>query len=115
MTTIAYRDGVMAADTMATWDSGRRDEATKLFRICDCVVGVAGNLFFARRWLEWFAGDREDEFDPGPFSFDEDEFGALILSPQGLLLVGQYAEILPVESAFYAIGSGADAALGGPG
>lgn len=114
MTTIAYRDGVMAADT-ASWDScgiffGR---SRKIYRLADGrVLGTAGSKSMALRVVAWLNGsaDRPTPNDERP----TDRFAGIIADCDGRIFYMD-ASLEPSElldCKFTAIGSGRELALG---
>lgn len=114
MTTIAYRDGVMAADT-ASWDSngvyfGR---LRKLTRLDDGrVLGGCGSASMVLRVVNWLngGGDKPVPDDEKP----ADRFQAIIAAPSGLVVYvdPSLTEIECHPGEFTAIGSGREVALG---
>lgn len=58
MTTIAYRNGVMAADSLITSHGSRHGYAQKIFRIDGCLVGLSGECPASMRFLEHFDFDK---------------------------------------------------------
>lgn len=109
MTTIAYRDGVMAADTLASSD-GIPCRCTKLFRLDDGrVVGFAGNVEASRLFLEWL---RIGGNKPSLTDADRKSFHALVMHPDGHVDEWETDRVgVTLEDPFYAIGSGRMAAL----
>jgi ATP-dependent protease HslVU (ClpYQ) peptidase subunit len=109
MTTIAYRDGVVAADTQMS-ESGCAYRTSKLHRIAGDIVAVSGEMYPAQRFLDWYA-HREMTLD---FS-DDHQFECLIATAGGqVFTVDRNMAFLPVRlfrGGFYAIGSGRDFAL----
>lgn len=105
MTTIAYRDGVMAADTQETSDC-LKQRAPKMVRLpCGGVAGGAGYVIPLKKALTWLA---KPKGQPPKLK------GAQILVAYADGRVGYYAdkewtfcEVHPP----YAIGSGAQAAM----
>lgn len=117
MTTIAYRDGVMAADSCVTVESEAaghiKGHCVKLFRKGGAIIGLQGESSPGMFFLEWF-GTRK----PAPAVLQESEadFCALVLDKRGKLY--EYDKwcnadpvILTKSRPFHAIGSGSKAAL----
>jgi ATP-dependent HslUV protease subunit HslV len=109
MTTIAYREGVIAGDTNVhssgtlvgtMWKIGRRADGA--------LIGAAGAASHIRAWLEWF---QEGEGGIRP-QVKENEAQAVIVRPNGQIEwhddVGHHC----IEASFFAIGSGRDIAIG---
>jgi len=114
MTTIAYRDGTLAADTCVTCSSGRRLPGTHS-KICSnehgWLFGAAGTIADIARLRQWFStytGDKRLKGPPGG-SYD-----ALLISPKGACLYLELGAIwdAPTDAPFHAVGSGAALAIG---
>lgn len=106
MTTVAYKDGVMAADSQATCDFHTR--VRKIRRMQDgTLIGGCGSTKACHAVLEWLAAGQEGK--PPKMA------GAwfIVVPPNGKVY---YAEEqwppFPVNSSFGAIGSGASVAVG---
>lgn len=122
MTTICYRDGVMAADTRVTVDShhggARVFRCEKLYRVrvrngkreVPAIVGLAGGAFDGLAFLDWLVGT--DPEPPQRLIEGEADFSALVLNQHGLFEYDKWCRPERVLEKFYAIGSGAKAALG---
>lgn len=120
MTTIAYRAGILAADSWATYSSeaggSRRHICTKLYRKTvgegkkahDVIIGTAGETSPALAFLDWFGSGR-----PIPEVLLQlgGDFSCLVLTPEGLFEADVYCRLDRVQEEFFAIGSGAKAAL----
>lgn len=114
MTTIAYRDGVLAADSRAySGDKTPIGSKTKIHRLADgSLLGVStrdvGGDAVIRAWVE--AGC------PAPQSGDlrPSEFDALRIMPTGEVYYacGNLAWTGPLSAEYFAIGSGDQFALG---
>ena len=119
MTTAAFRDGVLAADSQATTDDGVRTRYEKLVRLRSVVSPIRGEVLLAcagdvypallfRDWLETGAG-------PGLHDRGVDrleDFEALIVHKSGLYTANRLCRIDRVLETFWAIGSGRAIALG---
>ena len=113
MTTIAYRDGVMAADTGSNFD-GLKSEARKIFRVGDALLGGAGNFVDFIVFKQWWqtGSDLKDLPEFRQYgSNDGPNFTALVASPAGLTWWSQHFQPEDLMVEFWAIGSGAMAAL----
>lgn len=110
MTTVCYRDGVLAADSLVTLgDTKIHGHMRKLRRVHDNLIGVAGGVAECDEFLSWCkAGGYTTETDP-PLG----EYRALVVQPNGKVLEFEQGKCLPRMSntKFYAIGSGAPYAL----
>jgi hypothetical protein len=109
MTAIAYRDGVMAADTMETIDVNvKRLDSQKVSKYRGHLIGISGeacpeNVAFAK-W--YFGGERK----PWPEHFS---FTALVVNPDGAIEIwDKTANKLVINDEFWAVGSGMEFCLG---
>lgn len=112
MTTVAYRDGVMAADTAATWDMGGnyRTRSVKIYRSRGCLIGICGDYYAAQMFVDWFEENEEGENRPA--SSEAGDFLAMVAYPNGrLYTVNCFYTLVEEDSNFFAIGSGAAYAL----
>ena len=118
MTTIAYRNGLMAADSRMTTedDSGCRIfKCEKLYRIetprfGEAIVGLAGETYSGLIFLDWLKADNAD--GPENLLIGDADFTGLVLTKRGLYEYDKWCRGERVLDRFYAIGSGAKAALG---
>ncbi len=109
MTTIAYRDGVLAGDTRVTRGGYiMPGHFRKIGRSpAGDLVGIAGNCAKADGFLSAIVNGSADPTAP------EDGVTALVISPDGQITVHEAAGRFDVTgAAFWAIGSGTSAALG---
>ncbi len=106
MTTIVCNRSGMAADKRIS--GGAMFRSTKIFSINGSLIGIAGNVEQALRFVEWRRTPEQK-----PIFNDSSEFQALELSPEGKLIWwGAELVGIPIEDDFYAIGSGSHLALG---
>lgn len=107
MTTVAWRAGVLAADTQLTTD-GLRSRGQKLFRLPDGrAAAFAGDVSPARRFLDSLTSDK-------PFRLGKKEsFTVVVMTQDGKLYESENGgPLIRVEDRFYATGSGMEIALG---
>lgn len=120
MTTIAYRDGIIAADSWATYGeegSARRHTCKKLFRKTvtqgkksfDVIIATAGESSPGMVFVDWYGTGKPV---PDLFLHIGGDFTCLVLTPQGLFEYDVYCRGEQVMDDFYAVGSGAKVALG---
>jgi hypothetical protein len=107
MTTIFAdaKTGVMVCDTKCTSDT-EWFPMTKVFRVGDELIGLAGNVREATSWLRWYAEGKKSARPRG------DGFAALILRKDGLFAVSSDGFEMLIERGFYGIGSGGGIAVG---
>lgn len=118
MTTIVYRDGILAADSQVTQDSeaggSRKFKCEKLYRKttskgAEAIIALAGESTPGLVFLDWYGTDRK----PSRLLIESGaDFTALVLRRDGLWEYDCWCRGERVADAFYAIGSGAKAALG---
>lgn len=112
MTIIAYRDGVIAADTLVTHHGSRVAHTQKIFRVNGWLIGASGTLGAVRPAMAWVL-DGADLSRPIDFGKVEDA-AATFVSPEGVRYYVDTGNPFLVEevSPFTAMGSGADVARG---
>ena len=112
MTTIAYRNGIMASDSMASEeDYLQKVDCQKIWKIKDTLIGTAKGSYAGLVFIEWFKGkvpkDKMDWLDQG------DDFETLVVDTKGTILT--YNRYLVPDrhgqKEFWAIGSGAKCAM----
>lgn len=111
MTAIAYRDGVMAADT-AVWHHGTIPyHIKKIDRINGMLVAATGRTGLVLRFKEWVRNGMEGEFDRNDAG--EDGFHGIIVLPSEIVL---HVEIMGPAAAykapFYVLGAAHELMLG---
>lgn len=118
MTTIAYKDGVMASDSRCTYDDWTLGKCVKLYRAKskvdpvkgDVVVGTAGHSSAALLFLDWLeVGGEPRLHDRGVNEMTE--FECLIMHKSGLWIADRLCRLELLEEEFWAAGSGRQAAL----
>jgi ATP-dependent protease HslVU (ClpYQ) peptidase subunit len=114
MTTVAYRDGVMAADSAGEW-SGIRSRATKIHRVNGVLIGGSGNVTDIQTFIRWFEAGADQankpEFRQYRGADDAPEFEILIADHDGLTWWSEAFQPDRVEDDFWAIGTGRAAAM----
>lgn len=110
MTTIAYRDGVLAADTLCCFGNSRDGFATKAVKRGPYLAAASGAVAAMGRFLDWVRGGLQGEPPPMPDG-DHTTFG-IIVCPDGSCLTFGPSGWERTKADTYAIGSGADYAQG---
>lgn len=120
MTTIAYRDGILAADRLAQLDGAVSGLVTKVqVPVADGIyraVGIAGTLAELQRVMWW--ANTENEFGDTPQALPPPKLSAgtvaLLIDASGD--VGYLEEdaeaLITIDAPFHARGSGREFALG---
>lgn len=105
MTVIAFKDGTMAADTLASID-GIHSQETKMQRVGECLVGMSGDVPSWQSIVEWFAYDQRSD------RFKDYDFNLMIVTPNGRIFTADQRGILDeIPEKHWAIGCGAQAAI----
>ena len=107
MTTIAYRDGLMAADSHVNGDGIRQGSITKIGRnSAGDLIGVCGSASLVQKLLSAFAsGDESHEIKEG-------QGEALIARATGTIEFWDYHGHYQLGARYAATGSGFQIALG---
>lgn len=116
MTIIAATLAGMAGDRIISWSSNVDFNTTKIHRVGDRIIGLAGDFESALLFLEWRRKSLERPKVPiARPSIDEKEadhdFDALELGPDGLWLWGKRLVPIQVLENCYAIGNGSEIAI----
>jgi hypothetical protein len=117
VTTIAYRRGVLAADSLACTET-QKSLCQKLYRRIvtigglsqEVIIATAGESSPGLRFLDWYCGEREST--PEIFVTGDAEFNVLVLTRDGLFEYDAWCRGEKIIDDVYAIGSGAAAAMG---
>lgn len=112
MTTIAYRAGVLAGDTLASRGlTAYRMAMTKVSQGLDGRMGAAcGSASFCEAWKAWITGQSDER--PEPRSEGDECDTGLLVRPDGRVEIHEAGGFWVFEGEYYAVGSGRDQALG---
>jgi len=108
MTAIAYRDGVLAADSMAVFNEHIKElNETKAVKEQGHLIAIAGeNCPRNDVFIKWYWGGRKKPL--AKYKFD-----ALVVTPDGIAKCwDQTGEWQPITGPYFAIGSGAETCMG---
>lgn len=110
MTTIAYRNGVLAGDSQAT--DSQLWRTSKIARVNtsagQLLVGWSGDVHAALVFVEWLKNDKSRKPDIG-----NEDFAAIVVATTGRVTIWTQSLIgWRPEGKFFAIGSGSSAAMG---
>jgi len=113
MTTIAYRFNILAADSQISVDTegggSRKFKCEKLYNKDGAIIALAGDSTSGLIFLDWYGTGKR----PSSRLIDGDaDFTALVLRRDGLFEYDKWCRGDKILEEFYAIGSGAKAALG---
>ena len=112
MTTIAYKDGVLAADSGLCGGGCMVGTVDKIARnSCGDLAGAAGDAAYHAQFIAWFL--KAEEGDPPVAVESEDSFDrGIIFRRTGQIEVFEPRGRFPISAPYYAIGSGRAEALG---
>lgn len=118
MTTIAYRDGVMAADTqMTSSESTRMGHCTKVWKIKGYLVGFAGTQRLVREAKDFLENNLKsgEPLPRIPFFAQEEKdqstngvWGFVVCPQRGIFRYEERGLPWEVEADYIAVGSGSD-------
>jgi len=110
LSTVVYRNGVLAADRQVTSDTVILGQVRKIFAAPGCLVGITGAYGDAMAFVAW----AKDGFDPKKRPDTTRDVEAVIVKPDGAFVVRgspNWTEET-IGSDFYASGSGSHIAMG---
>lgn len=113
MTCVAVRAGIMAADTQSTF-SNMKSIVPKLARFPDMIIGGAGTVTDRNVLIEWYV-QGANRSDPPRFTVygEKPDVNLLVLYRDGTVrYVDHWLNNREIKEAFFAIGSGCEAAMG---
>lgn len=120
MTVIAYKDGVIAADSRQTVETEaggiRMSTCQKLFlkRVVldgieqDVIIATAGEGFPGLLFVDWFGSGKEP---PEAFVHGDADFTCLVVTKGGLFEYDKWCRGEKILDPFYAVGCGAKGAM----
>jgi ATP-dependent protease HslVU (ClpYQ) peptidase subunit len=110
MTIIAYRDGIMAADSAVFDGDTYAGEVRKIHRLPDgSLLGTAGALAMAKIAADWLSGPMEGS---PPDLREGSLYGILVRSNGDVFSIDRNLIPMRFKARFYAEGSGCSVALG---
>lgn len=106
MTTVAFRDGIIAADTLMTASETRCGYCTKIMRVGRLVIGFCGTLSNFEKFRCWIK-------DGALGAFKSDGGNVFIVPPTGPAVIwGDSDSPWREDAEFWAIGTGEKLAMG---
>lgn len=111
MTVVAYRDGVLAADTLVTSNGGgtRRAETVKIVKRGEVLGAAVGEFMASRRFLDWVRSGLEGDC-PDLGEGESDAHGYIF--HRGRILTFTPKGRNTLDAPFWAAGSGFEFAMG---
>lgn len=109
MTTVAFKDGVMASDSRYSETAVGVTRGPKIFRKKvgkkEVLIGISGDVFAAMLFVDWY-GTNNTDLHKTLTGMVDDGFTALVWDGKRLLEANRYCRPTEVDEAYYAIGSG---------
>jgi ATP-dependent protease HslVU (ClpYQ) peptidase subunit len=96
----------MACDSLTDHGNIRLLIDSKIVRVRNELIGMTGLREGSILFVEWYKGDRKQRPE---FKID---FSVLILNEKGIFLYHEHFVCIKVKHVFYALGTGAEVALG---
>jgi hypothetical protein len=112
VTCIAIRGRVIAADSQLTVDESLKYDCDKLFKVRDGIIGFVGATAPGMELLHHLQKHSCLEPIAGVDEYHRADFGALLLTKHGVYLYDESLSPDKVRGKFFALGTGALAALG---
>lgn len=113
MTTIAYRDGICAADTGTTQGGSQFSHTTKIARnTVGDIAAASGETGFCYAFKNWFIDGENGEPPKIERADDHDRGCGVIFRASGEIIRFESSGMFKQRAPFYALGSGRNEALG---
>ena len=112
MTTIAFRDGVLAADTLISYSTYTNGNRSKIVRCGDYQVGLAGLAWIKEPFEKWVSDGCDPELVPQAVLDNESAFAVLLMDDSGKAYDYAKGYLVPIDAEYHAIGSGGFFAMG---
>lgn len=114
MTTIVYRDGLMACDTMVTSGGIYDGSTSKIWRVPQGVLAIAGDLAMAHEIANLISledGGAIREYRK-TIDIEDNGFDAFLVTKETVWVYDSTFVPMPIDAPFYAEGSGRNLAIG---
>lgn len=109
MTTVAFRDGVMASDSRYSDVSTGITVGPKLFKKKvgkkEHIIGICGDVYAAMVFVDWY-GTEDKDLHKTLVDMTDDSFEVIIWDGKKLKSANRYCRLLEVGEPYFAIGSG---------
>lgn len=110
MTVIAWDGTTLAADKRVVY-VGMPRTVTKIFRVANALVGIAGDGAQGMDMVRWIECGSDREKFPAAQRDKEQWATVVVVNGAGLWLYERTPEAMRIEDSFYATGSGRDYAM----
>lgn len=111
MTTIAFKDGVMASESCQSHNYIDQVVCRKIYVVKGDTIGLAGRLTDFPKFLKWYREERDGFDDISGSSLDIEEIQALVYSNGKLYEYDDSCIAIPMSGSIAAIGSGSGYAM----
>lgn len=115
MTVIAYRSGVICADSRETWGDSTTNRCEKLFRKKvgkrEHVIGTAGGSYSGMVFVDWYGSNKEPPEVLTKHLTLEEDFEVMVWDGRHVYTANHLCRLVKVIEPFMAVGSGRKAAL----
>lgn len=112
MTTVCFRDGYLAADTLISYNSITNGNRCKIAQCGDFYVALAGPAFLRKALERWVAEGADPDDVPETLEKHNGKFEAVVVNKVGNVFEYDNGQLLPICADYTAIGSGAMLAIG---
>ncbi len=112
LTTIAYRNGYLSADTLISYHTFTNGSREKLAISGGYIVALAGHTWIRNPLEQWVKDGCPADKVPEDLLDNGDKFEALLLDADGNCFRFECGYLLPVSADYTAIGSGNQFAIG---
>lgn len=114
MTVIAWDHKIVCADSRGTDSAGGIMVCDKLFRVSrgphkGHVLATSGHDTAGMKFVEWWVDPKKEQ---PKIQFEEELFTICVFTPDGAFYADDHCVLVPFQKGPYAIGSGADVAIG---
>jgi hypothetical protein len=111
MTTIAYKDGILACESLATkadmFCGYNRSKVTEYDKI---IIAFSGDLINLEKFSAWYNDGRDPKSLP---TYSDDGWGAFVISKETKEIeIFQFGVLVDVVHSFYTMGTGGAIATG---
>lgn len=123
MTTIAYTNDVLAADSQFSEEAYlAKGPCAKIYKVDPgrfratlgtdvCLVGLAQGYFSGLLFLDWLQGKLDSEDFHGILQEEDDFLALFVTNKSEIFLCNRYLVLEKINSSFWAIGSGSKIAM----
>lgn len=113
MTTIAFREGVLAADTLVSNRGTNLGSVEKIYQRADGHMSAgSGGFSFTQKFIAWFLNGEIGDAPLPKLEGENDEGHGYIFRPSGEILTFESGGMNCIRADYWAAGSGRDIALG---